>query len=423
MGRIFFRRANLIDGRNAPKKNATVVVEDDRITAVATNGDAPKPSANDVVYDLAGRSLMPGMVQCHYHAAYANVQQLEDVDLKYPATMLTLIAAKNAELLLRSGFTGAVGAGTMHNIDVVLKRAIDEGLIPGPRLLPCGREMITTGDSVDVHPTWWKLQMDGGVPICDGPDEFRKAVRSEIKQGAEIIKVGVTGGHGLAFPAELMSMTIEEINAAADTAHERGKKIRGHIVSKRGIMEALDARFDLIDHCDMMDDECIGRLVEQGTFVTPSLYFPFMTVEQNRRSGEPAMAWVDELERGLEHSYRMVPKAHAAGVKMVDGDDFGVAGLVHGDYAKELEAYVKGAGIPALDVIGWATRNGAEMLGMKDDLGTIEAGKLADLLVINGDPVKDITVLQDRTNLDVIMKDGSFVECKLVSGKAIAKAA
>jgi len=119
----------------------------------------------------------------------------------------------------------------------------------------------------------------------------------------------------------------------------------------------------------------------------------------------------------------LVPKANAAGVKLLIGDDFGVAGLMHGDYAKELEAYVNGAGIPALDVIGWATRNGAEMLGMKDELGTIEVGKLADLLVVNGDPVKDITVLQDRANLDVVMKGGTFVECKLVPAKAAAKAA
>ncbi len=421
MGRIFFRRANLIDGRNAPKKNATVVVEDDRIAAVATNGDAPKPSGNDVVYDLAGRSLMPGMVQCHYHVAYAE-EQIEDIDLKHPATMLTLIAAENAELLLRSGFTGAVSAGTLHNIDVTLKRAIEAGMIPGPRFVPCGQDLITTGDSVDVHPTWWKLHLEGGVLICDGPDEFRKAVRSEIKEGAEIIKVNPTGGHGLG-SADVMTMTIEEINAAADTAHDRGKRIRGHTISKRGIIAALDARFDLIDHCDMMDDECIERLVKQGTFVTPSLYFPYMTVERNRRSGKSAMPGMDELERGLEHSYKVVPKANAAGVKLVVGDDFGVAGLVHGDYAKELEAYVKGAGIPALDVIGWATRNGAEMLGMKDDLGTIEAGKLADLLVINGDPVRDITVLQDRANLDVIMRGGKFIECQLVPGKAVAKSA
>jgi imidazolonepropionase-like amidohydrolase len=422
MGRTFFRRANLIDGRNAPKKNSTVVVEGKRITAVASNGDAPKPTANDVVYDLAGHSLMPGMVQCHLHAAYANCERIEDIDLTYPPTILTIIAAKNVELLLRSGFTGAVGAGTLHNIDATLKRAIDDGIIPGPRLLPCGREFITTGDSVDVHPSWWKLQLEGGVPICDGPDAFRKAVRSEIKGGAEIVKLSVTGGHGFAIPAEVMMMTVDELEAAADTAHERGKKVRGHIISKRGIMAALDLRFDLIDHADQMDDECIERMVKQGTFVTPSLYFSYRMVEQKRRVGESEYL-DDEMERGLEYSYRMVPKAHAAGVKLLIGDDFGVAGLMHGDYAKELEAYVKGAGIPALDVIGWATRNGAEMLGMGDELGTIEAGKLADLLVVNGDPVKDITVLQDRANLDVVMKDGCFVECKLVSGKATAKAA
>jgi imidazolonepropionase-like amidohydrolase len=422
MGRTFFRRANLIDGRNAPRKNVTVVVEGNRITAVAANGDAPRSSANDVVYDLAGRSLMPGMVQCHYHAAYANCEQIEDIDLRYPATMLALIAAKNAELLLRSGFTGAVGAGTLHNIDATLKRAIDEGIIPGPRLLPCGREFITTGDSVDVHPSWWKLQMEGGVPICDGPDAFRKAVRSEIKGGAEIIKLSVTGGHGFAFPAEMMMITPEEMKAAADTAHGRGKKIRGHIVSKRGIMAALDLKFDLIDHADQMDDECIERLAKQGTFVTPSLYFTYAMAEEYRRSGKTEY-FDDGMKRGLEYSYKMVPKANAASVKLVVGDDFGVAGLMHGDYAKELESYVKGAGISALDVIGWATRNGAEMLGMKDELGTIEAGKLADLLVVNGDPVKDITLLQNRANLDVVMKDGSFVECKLVPGKAAAKAA
>jgi imidazolonepropionase-like amidohydrolase len=423
MGRTFFRRANLIDGRNAPKKNVTVVVEDQRITAVATNGDAPKPTANDVVYDLAGRSLMPGMVQCHYHVAYDNIGTLFDLDMKHPPTMLTLIAAKNAELLLRSGFTGAVGAGTLHNIDVTLKRAINQGMIPGPRFMAGGRDVVTTGDSVDFHPSWWKLQMEGLALICDGPDEFRKAVRDEIKQGVDIIKLYPTGGHGLAWPADVMTITPEEMQSAADTAHERGKKIRGHIISKLGILAALDAKLDVIDHGDMMDDECIERFVQQGTFVTPSLYFPYLMVEQKRRTGKAAFPGVDEMERGLEHSYRMIPKAHAAGVKLLIGDDFGTSAMPHGDYAKELEAYVKGAGIPAIDVIGWATRNGAELLGMGDDLGTIEVGKLADLLVVNGDPVQDITILQDRANLNVIMKDGKFVECHLTPGKAVAKAA
>lgn len=423
MGRIFFRRANLIDGIHQPKKNTTVVVENDRIAAVGTNGDTPKPSTQDAVYDLNGRTLMPGMVQCHYHVAYDNIGSLIDLDLKHPPTYLTLIAARNAELLLRSGFTGAVGAGALHNIDVTLKRAINNGLIQGPRMLPCGRDIVTTGDSVDFHPSWWKLGMEGLGLICDGPDEFRKAVRDEIKQGVEIIKLYPTGGHGLSWPADVMTMTQAELDAAADAAHERGKKIRGHIISKRGILAGLRAGLDVIDHCDMMDEECIDKIVEQGAFVVPSLYFPYMMVEQKRRTGKAAFPGVDEMEHGLEQSYRILPKAQAAGVKFVVGDDFGTSAMPHGDYAKELEAYVKGAGIPALDVLNWATRNGAELLGMKDDLGTIEAGKLADLLVVDGDPTADITIMQDRANLNVIMKGGQFVECSLTPSKVTAKAA
>jgi imidazolonepropionase-like amidohydrolase len=423
MERIFFRGAHLIDGAQAPKANATVVVEGERISAVGTNGSVPKPTAQDTVYDLGGRSLMPGMVMCHYHVAYDNVATMNDIDMKHPPTFLTLIAAKNAELLLRSGYTGAVGAGTMHNIDVTLKRAINAGMIPGPRFLACGRDLVTTGDSVDCHPSFWKMHMDGLARICDGPDDFRKAVREEIKQGVDIIKLYPTGGHGLFWPAEVMTMNQAELDAAAQAAHERGKKIRGHIISKQGILAGLKAGIDVIDHGDHMDEECIDLLVKQGAFVTPSLYFPWMVVEEKRRTGKSAWGGADEMERGLEHSYDVLPKAQKAGVKFLVGDDFGVGAMPHGDYARELEAYVKGAGISPLEVITWATKNGAELLGMKDDLGTIEPGKLADLLVVDGNPAKDITVLQDRANLDVIMKGGQFFECQLSPSKVRAKAA
>jgi imidazolonepropionase-like amidohydrolase len=401
-----------------------VVVEGERITSVSGEADAPAPAINDTIFDLDGRSLMPGMVQCHYHVAYDNIGgNLLDLDLKHPPTMLTLIAAKNAELLLRCGFTGAVGAGSLHNIDVTLKQAIKRGLIQGPRFVACGRDIVTTGDSVDFHPSWWKLQMEGLGRICDGPDEFRKAVREEIKQGVDIIKLYPTGGHGLSWPADIMTMTLDEMKAAADAAHERGKKIRGHIVSKRGILAAIEAHLDVIDHGDLMDDECIERLAEQGTFLVPSLYFPYMVAEEKRRTGRSNWSGAEEMERAVETASRTLPKANAAGVKIVVGDDFGTTVMPHGDYAKELEAYVKGAGIPALEVIRWATSNGAELLGMKDDLGTIESGKLADLLVVNGDPSADITVLQDRSNLHLIMKGGQFVDCQLTPSTVTAKAA
>ncbi|MGH8009801.1 MAG: amidohydrolase family protein, partial [Candidatus Binatia bacterium] len=302
MGRIFFREANLLDGAHAPQPHTTVVVEGERITAVGTNGKVPKPTAQDVIYDVGGKTLMPGMVQSHYHVAYDNVATIDDIDMKHPPTMLALIAAKNAELLLRCGFTGAVGAGTLHNIDVTLKKAINTGLIPGPRIMACGRDVVTTGDSVDCHPGFWKLQMDGLARICDGPDEFRKAVREEIKQGVDIIKLYPTGGHGLPWPADVMTMSYAEIEAATEAAHERGKKIRGHIISKKGIMAALKAGMDVIDHADMMDEECVELMVKQGTFVVPSLYFPWMMVEVKRQTGRSPFAGVDEMERGLEHS-------------------------------------------------------------------------------------------------------------------------
>ena len=366
MARIFFRGVNLIDGEHKPQPNSTVVVQGKRISAVAKNGAAPKPTSKDTVYDLNGKSLMPGMVQSHYHVAYANVSNMNDIDMKYPPTYLTLIAAKNAELLLSCGYTGAAGAGTMHNIDVTLKKAIDGGMIPGPRFLACGRDVVTTGDSVDCHPDFWKLGMDGLARICDGPDDFRKAVREEIKLGVDIIKLYPTGGHGLLWDEDTMTMSQDEIDAATNTAHERGRKIRGHIISKKGIQAALDAGMDLIDHGDRMDDECIDRMVAQGTFVTPSLYFPWKVVDEKRRTGKSGWGGVESMERNLEHSYEMIPKANKAGVKLLVGDDFGVADMPHGDYACELEAYVDGAGVSPVDVLRWATKHGAELLGRGD---------------------------------------------------------
>jgi imidazolonepropionase-like amidohydrolase len=418
MGRIFFRGVNLFDGEHKPQPNSTVVVQGKRICAVGKNGDSPKPTAKDVVYDLGGKWLMPGMIQCHYHVAYANVGDMNDIDMKHPPTELTLIAAKNAELLLSCGYTGAAGAGTMHNIDVTLKKAINSGLIPGPRFLASGRDVVTTGDSVDCHPNFWKMQMDGLARICDGPDDFRKAVREEIKLGVDIIKLYPTGGHGLMWDEDVMTMSQDEIDAATNAAHERGKKIRGHIISKKGILAALQAGMDVIDHADRMDDECIDGMLRQGTFVTPSLYFPWKVVEEKRRTGSSGWGGVDAMERNLEHSYKVLPKANEAGVKLLIGDDFGIASMPHGEYACELEAYVKGAGIPAIDVLRWATKNGAELLGMGDELGTIEPGKIADLLIVKGNPAKDITLLQDRKNLHAIMKDGEFFDCQLTPSKA-----
>lgn len=423
MARTFFTAANLIDGDNPAKPNSTVVVEDGYITAVGTGGDLPKPAARDTIFDLDGKTLMPGMVQCHFHAGYININSIEDIDLKYPATYLALAAAKNANLLLRSGFTGAVGAGSPHNVDVTLKDAMRDGLIQGPRLIACGHDIITSGGPLDIHPEYWKLGLEGLARVCDGPEEFRKAIRVEAKEGADIIKLYVTGGHGFEMSATEVSMTAEEIHAATRAAHERSRMVRGHVVSRKAIMDCLEARMDVIDHADAMDEACMEMMVNQGTYVTPSLYFSWKTLEMMRKHGRTPAERLNQEERWLEQGYRSVETANKAGVRLVIGDDFGTSWMPHGTYAAELEFYVKYAGTSPLDVIRWATRNGAGLLREGDKLGTIAAGKIADLLVVDGDPIQDIAILQDRARLNVVMKGGEFIESRLAPKAAAVRAA
>lgn len=415
MPKTFFRGARLLDGLNEAQDDMVIVVDEGRIASVSSAEEAPRPKAGDASYDLAGRALMPGMAFCHYHPAYDNVASLAEIDLKHPPTKLTLVAAKNAELILHCGYTMTVGAGAAHYIEVVLRDCIDSGMIPGPRMVACGRDVVTTGDSVDSHPKWWGLQLEGLAKRCDGADEFRRAVREEIANGVDIVKLYPTGGHGLPHAWDVMSMSEDEIEAACHATHERGRKIRGHLINKRGILAALKAGIDVVDHGDGTDEECLDWFVKQGTFLAPSLYFPWRLVNAYQSGEVPGLAsMVPELERTLETHPETVKRADEAGVPIVVGDDFGFGSLMpHGDYAKELAVYPELCGVSNLDVIRWATRNGALLQGRLDELGTIEAGKLADLLVVEGDPSRDLRILADRNNLAAIMKGGEFVTCQL----------
>jgi imidazolonepropionase-like amidohydrolase len=415
MQRTFLRGANLLDGTNPARPDVTIVLEGDRVTHIAGPGDAPapKPKREDQVFEVAGKTVMPGMYFCHFHPAYDNVSELRDIDLKHPPTYLTLVAAKNAKLLLHSGYTGSVGAGAANFIEVQLRNAVEEGLIEGPRIYACGRDLVTTGDSVDMHPDWWNLRMEGLAKVCDGPDEFRKAVREEAKNGVDIVKLYVTGGHGLPLDYEVMSMSEAELEAAAEAAHERGKKIRGHIINKRGILASARAGLDIIDHGDGMDQEAIDVIAEHGSYVAPSLYFSWNILDDKKRNGTSSFeSWVPEMQKTFESHARWLPELEKAGVPVLLGDDFGVGWMPHGDYTRELLAY-RDAGIDPLTVLRWATRNGAAVTGRSDELGAVEVGYLADLLVVDGDPSQDLSVLTDRANLSAIVKGGEFVTCTL----------
>ena len=413
MKRLVLEHATVLDGDHPPVSDTHVVVDGERISAVGPGRFADR-RPDDRLVDLGGRTVMPGMVNCHFHATYHNLGAVPaPFGLEEPMALQAVRAVNSLDLLVNSGFTSAVSAGAPFAIDASMKVAIDRGLIPGPRLVPCSRDISTTGHAGDrSYPSHWEVGALGAIRPSDGADGFRRSVRAEIKEGAEFIKMFVTGGHGTVGPKEQIEMTREELGAGIEAAHLRGARVRGHIANREAILMALDLDIDVIDHGDGMDDECMDRILASGTPVVPSMMFPARFLAS---MGGSALGFTESMKADIDAMAEVLPKANAAGMRLVLGDDYGAIFFPHGPYAEELAYYVEEIGIPGLDVIRWATKHGAELMDRGDELGTIEEGKLADLLVIDGDPLADITVLQDRTNLLAIVKGGQMVKDDLAA--------
>lgn len=402
MPSIVLTNANLIDPDEGSRGPATITIVGERVEAVTFGRGAPiRPDAK--VYDLKGRSVMPGLHSCHFHSSYSALMMLgTPVGMEAPQPVQALQAAYNVGLALKAGVTSVSSAGAPFAIDACLKIAIEKGLIAGPRIMAGSRDVSTTGHAYDeTFPWYWEGVTPPYVVSCDGVDAFTRAVREEIKRGSEIIKVFATSGHGVPGVDDgEVDLTHEEFAAIAKAAHQRKAKVRAHISNLAGIRMALDVGIDLIDHAEGLDDKSMNRIVASGTFVCPSLLYCQRYVE--RRKGPAA----DAIRRGMDHMLEMVPKANKAGVKLLLGDDFGSVLIEHGEYGEELDYYVNVVGIPARDVIRWATRYGAEL--MEHDAGHVRPGSLADLLVIDGDPLADIRVLKDTANILGILKGGAF---------------
>jgi imidazolonepropionase-like amidohydrolase len=199
-----------------------------------------------------------------------------------------------------------------------------------------------------------------------------------------------------------MDLSRDELAAAIETAHQYGIKVRAHVAKREAIITALKLGLDVVDHGDGLDDACIDLILQKGAFLAPSMLYPY-------RLGQLARgAYSDWNKANVEQMLEVLPRANKAGVKLVLGDDYGAVPLEHGDYADELDFYVNVAGIPALDVLRWATRNGAEMMGRGHELGTVKEGALADLIVVDGDPIADIKVMQQKEKIVAVLKSGRF---------------
>jgi imidazolonepropionase-like amidohydrolase len=398
----------LVDGTGRPAvPNAAVVVRDGRIVYAGRAAEAPEVPPDARRIDAGGGTIMPGLVEAHFHPTYFNVAALEDLDIKYPVEYVTLLAASNARLALECGYTAARSGGSLFNIDVWLKKAIENDVTAGPRLAASGREICGVGGLMDWNPDFRKIGMEGLVLLVNGPDEARAAVRKLVKDGVEWVKTYPTGDAAAPDTNDhhTLCMTFEEMHAVVSTAHNHGLKVTGHCRATAGIKNALRAGYDTLEHGTFMDEEALDMMLARNTPVVPALYFELASIERGPEFGMPQRV-IDGHKETLEGGIASCQKILRAGGRLGMGGDYGFAWNPHGDYARELTFFVKQAGFSPLEVITCATKTGAEIMGRGDEFGTVEAGKLADLLIVDGDVLADISFLEQRQRFIAVMQGG-----------------
>jgi imidazolonepropionase-like amidohydrolase len=360
-----------------------------------TDGMPDTPSDTEIV-DVNGSFIMPGMTEAHAHLSFANASPFAIGQT--PVEQATIAAVKNAGLMLSSGFTSAISFGSTYKIDVALRDAINAGQLPGPRLLAAGRDLGATASNVDSG---------GGLSqIADGPWELRKAVREQRKARVDVVKIFLDGEaiNPVNAPGEL-SFCDEEVTAVVDEAHRRTMRVACHSRSAAAVNQAVRAGVDFIGHANYHDEESLELLAERKDhlFVGPAIAWEMEYLNQCESLGVPkAAARAQGYEAEVDATVATVTKLRAAGVRLVIGGDYGISIAPHGTYAKDLEYFVDLFGMSPAEALICATRNGGLAMDPRGRLGTLGAGSTADLVIVDGDPLANIRVLQDHSRLTVV---------------------
>jgi imidazolonepropionase-like amidohydrolase len=370
--------------------------------------------------DLGGRFVMPGMTEPHSHLSYFNASSLQDLDMNCTAEATTIYAIENARTMLRCGYTSAHSFGSLHAVDVAVRNAITSGTVPGPRYVACGRDVLGTGGMIDWNPDHLQLGMDGLALLADNPWEVRKVIRSVRKSGADTVKVYLDGEGMIEsdLPGEL-SYTQEEADAAADEGHRRNLRMICHARSAGAVTMAMKAGFDVIGHANYLDDEALDRMRRERhrIFVTPAIHWQVGLYENGEQFGFTGDA-LDSLgyKQEMIETIASVAKMRQAGIRVLPGGDFGLAWTPHGTYARDLQNFVDLFGYTPREALVAATRDAGAMVDFGGKVGTLEAGKFADVVVVDGDPLEDITILQDTERIRTVIQGGRIFHNTLPVG-------
>ena len=401
MPNTIITNTRILDCSGADPFAGEVEIQGNRIKTIAREHDAIARKDHTVI-DAAGATLMPGMVEAHAHASFNNISTYEDIG-DTPPEEHTLWTAHYAKVLFDQGFTSLFGAASAKpRVEVAVRDFINNGIIDGPRMLVASPELTPTGNLGDAGRRHMYRETFGIV--CDGHDEFLKAARECARDGVDTLKINPSGDQTMPLAkATDTVMTEQEVAAVAHVAHSYGRRFAAHARSAGSVKLSLKYGVDVIYHATMIDDEAMDLLEahKDEIFVAPTLGVTYAaTYEAGEHGITPEDAEAAGFKHELETGAKNMAELHKRGVRVLPGGDYGIIWNPNGNDARDIEHFVKLVGMSPMDAILSATKLGGEIMGMGNELGQVQEGYLADLLLVDGDPLKDVFLM--------IMKDGEM---------------
>jgi imidazolonepropionase-like amidohydrolase len=410
----FIVNGTLIDGTGqAARPLRFIEVSEGRIVDVQVDDGTARPLPPDaaVLVDARGATVLPGLVDAHCHISYGEVRAEEELDLYTSAEYRAIRAMYNAGKVLRAGYTSISDPGGTWYVGVAVRDAIRAGMYPGPRITTASRYLTSHTGLTDYYPTWIGTPPSSSGALTNSAEAMLTEIRAQVKNGVDFVKVAASGESPTLTPGggSVPGFRREELTLIADEVHRLGRRVTAHARNGQAVMDCVAAGLDWIMHGDYMTREQADRLAASGIPLCPTLTLLVNYVEWGHLVGGSA-ARIERFKRNVDQAVGILEYAHRQGVTLMCGTDTGFAVTPYGEWhAREMEVFVKYLGLSPLEAITCGTKHSAIAVDAAA-VGTLEVGKWADVLVVDGDPLQDIRVLQDRSRIRAVLKGGMPVD-------------